>query len=707
MVKNIIHLLVVSFSILPISCIRTNDELISRLDPGRYDETWWNRAPIRLIQTNLPEIEAGMDVGAYVQSIEDASANSVLINVGGIVANYPTTLPDHYKNPYLKGDLIGELIHELHQKDIRVFGRFDFSKVNAEIAARHQQWLYVGLDGGNVNYNGQVHTCINGAYQQEYAFKILSEAIPAYPLDGIFFNMIGYQTHDYSGVNHGICQCTNCKTRFQDSTGFSLPRVLVPDDPVAVAYRAFQKSTSEDLFNRIGRHIRRLDPSIAVNTYTDAGVDLIASESSSSLSSGYEWNYSGTANVKPILGSYADRAPCNLLIYFQAIQYRHIGTSPNTARTWMLQNMLNGAPVTFVVIGTLPEYPDRVFFPVLKDLYRFHENHEKLFTNLQSINSIALVKGSGPEYQGLVRLLSEEHVNFDVLEPASLGSNRSPRLPGGYELLILGDVNYLPDTTLIMLDQFVHNGGKILATGFTSINDPQTGRVGLKSLGILPGSELLSRAPSTYLSVSDEDKLALGPGFFRHFSLMMMHSDFIKCRPAGSAAGYFRLVPNTRFGPPEKCYFTEEQITDFPGLIVNRSGKGITAFIPWRLGELYNFKGNYAHRALFAACLKEVLKVDGYLETDAPPQIEISHMGNRDGAFEWIGLINHPVQIGASFHEPVPVYNIPIRFKPQKPVRELRSIRSEGKLKFSRRGEWVEFIIPSVKDFEMVLCLYR
>ena len=46
-------------------------------------------------------------------------------------------------------------------------------------------------------YNGQVHTCVNGGYQQEYMFEILGEAVDRYPLDGVFFNMIGYQRSDY------------------------------------------------------------------------------------------------------------------------------------------------------------------------------------------------------------------------------------------------------------------------------------------------------------------------------------------------------------------------------------------------------------------------------------------------------------------------------------------------------------------------------
>jgi hypothetical protein len=56
------------------------------------------------MQTNLREIDAlNFDVNQYVQSVLDASVNIVLLSVGGQVANYPTKLPAHYKNPYMEG----------------------------------------------------------------------------------------------------------------------------------------------------------------------------------------------------------------------------------------------------------------------------------------------------------------------------------------------------------------------------------------------------------------------------------------------------------------------------------------------------------------------------------------------------------------------------------------------------------------------------
>ena len=698
---KLIHpLLLLAFSTIP-----AGGQAVS--DPGRYDQSWWNRAPYRLVQTNLRETDAAMDTDAYVQSIVDASANIVLLNVGGIVANYPTKLPYQYRNPYMKGDLVGTLVKKLHDKGIRVIGRFDFSKLNASLAGQKPEWLYVSAEGKNVHYNGQVHTCINGAYQQEYSKEILKEALRTYPLDGVFFNMVGYTTSDYSGVYHGICQCGNCRRRFYDSTGHELPVRADADDPVFRAYNAFKKSTADMLFREIGEHIKGLDPELMINTYAEAGVDMIASESSASIADEQEWNYSATDNVKRVLGSYRDRAPGNLLIYFQDIGFRHIGTSPNLARVWMLENMLHGAPLGFVVIGTLVNYEDRAFIPTLNDLYGFHRKHEKLFTNLQSVAKIALIRGSGDEYRGMIKLLTEEHLLYDVLEPSVVGTSRTPRKLEEYEALILPGVESMDDRMVSIIDNYVKGGGKILCTGATSTRDGNgkaLNSIRLQALGVMPAYELFPRARSTYLKVSPSDRVELGEKTFRDFSIMMMYSDFLNCRPRDKAArGFLKLIPETMFGPPEKCYFTEEEITDAPGVITNTFGEGASVFIPWHLGSQYHHKGNYMHRALFLGALHEVLKVERELITDAPPLLEISHMRNRNGAFEWIGMINHSGQLGGSYREPVPVYGTTLRFRAQRVVRSVRLMRSGAELGFTHRNGWVECVVPRVDDFEMVL----
>lgn len=681
----------------------------SSIDPGKYDTTWWNRTPIRLIQTNLREIDVLMDMDAYVKSIEDASANVVLLNVGGIVANYPTKLPFHYKNPFMKGDFVGELISRLHAKGIKVLGRFDMSKINEAIAADKPEWLYVSTNGQNVNYNGQVHTCLNGGYQQEYTFEILKETIQNYDLDGIFFNMPGYTTSDYSGNYHGICQCENCKNRFHDSTGLTLPVNNDMDDPVFRSYNAFRKTTSEELFRNVGNFIKEQNPNLIISTYTDIGVDFTRSESSSWLTSAYEWNYFSTDHVKRVLGSYKDRTPSNLLQYFLAIGYRHIATSPNISRIWVLENMLNGAPLDVYVIGTLANQEDRRFIPIMNDIYKFHKTNEKLFTNLKPISNIALIQGSREEYRGIIKLLSEEHIMFDIIDPAAVGSGRMPKELQDYDAVILGNVEEMNDQFVSIIDSYVKNGGKILATGFTSTKDEigtPTNMIRLESLGVLSSFITFPQAKSTYLKIFEEDKSVLGSKDFQDFDLMMMYSDFLKCTTKSGAEGYMKFLPSTMFGPPEKSYYEEKEITDYPGMVTNIFGKGKSVFIPWQIGAEYNFKAHFAHKALFKAALTNLLNVEPSLKTDAPALIEMTHLANRNNAYEWIGMINHSGQMGATLGEPVPIHNISIRFKPIMPIKEIKLLRSGEGIKFKQSKGWVECVVPKVNDFEMMVCLY-
>ena len=707
--KTKIFLLLAFAFIISVSWNPADRDPLSKIDPGHFDKTWWNRTPIRLIQTNLPEIEGNMDRDAYVKSILDASANTVLFNTGGIVANYQTKLPFQWKNPNMgKGDLVGDLVKKFHENGIKYIARFDFSKLDSSIAAKKPEWLYVGTNGEHQIFNGLVSACINGGYYQEYAFEILKEAIAGYPLDGIFFNMMGYTGADYSGKNYGICQCENCKKRFLAFSGLSIPKNN--SDPGMNEYREFQRVTSEELYTRITSFIKQQNPNLIIYNYNAVGTSWIASESGASMAPGVDNIYHATNNVKRTLGSYNDRTPLNLIMGFQAIGYRNIVSSPNLLRTWWLENMLHGAPVSLVVVGTLVHYEDRVFFPIVNELFAFHKTNEKLFTNVQAVNNVALVAGSGAEYEGMMKLLSEEHIMYDVIIPSQLGADRTPRRLEDYDVIILDDIVNMSENLVSLLDRYVQNGGKLLVTGATSTSDEKGKKLNLirlKSLGVEPGYVVFPQTQSTFLKVADTDKQALGKTDFNDFTLMMMYSQFLKCKVKENAQGYLRLLPGTRFGPAEKTYYADSDITNFPGAISYVYGKGKSVYIPWMIGSDYHAKGNYAQRKLFAGSLKNLLKVENAIETDASAAIEMTHLANLNGAFEWIGMINHSGFLGNSVREPITIHHTNIRFKPLKPVAEIRLLRSNIQIKFEQKDGWIKCEVPQIADFEMMLCLYK
>ena len=695
-------------AILLISCNQKMDKVdMSAIDPGQYDETWYNHTPLRFVQTNLSEMDGNMDVDVYVKTLLDVSATMVVFNVGGICAFYPTKLPFHYRNPNQKGDLTGEVLKKFHENGIKFIARFDMSKVDESIAAQKPDWLYVGTDGNIVNYNGKVHTCINGGYQQEYVFEILREAITTYPFDAIFFNMGGYTTSDYSQVEHGICQCENCRKRFRDSTGLKLP--LKPDmnDPVYRKYRAFQSSTTTELNTRVLNFIKSLDPKLVFQAKEG---ELVRSESGTGFTSSRDWNYHATENVKRLLGSSKDQTPTDTYNYLMGMDYRHTATSPNIGRIYLAGQMLNGAGPGIYFMGRLENQYDRVFIPTLREMFGFHKTNEKLFTNVQSLGKVGLIMGSMQEYRGIMKLLIEGHIMFDLIQTSAAGSMKAPRKLEDYDALILGNVTSMDDNFISLIDNYVKNGGKILVTGFPGTDVAEgtpLNKIRLQSLGVMPDCEMFPKTRSTYLKVTENDKDDLGHEKFNDFDLIMMNSEFLKCKTRDNSKSYLRLVPNTMHGPPEKVYFTEADITEFPGVIATEFGRGKSVFIPWQIGSQYLWKGNNGQRAIFLSAIENLLKIESPLVTDASPLIEMTHLGNRNRAFEWIGMINHSGQIGDAFHEPVPIYNTTIRFKPLKPVKSIHLMRIGKRLKFKQSEGWIECVVPRVNDFEMVLCLYK
>ena len=407
---------------------------------------WWLNKPYRLYQSNLRDIDVDFDIDEYIQLVKEYKASAVMFNVGGIVANYPTELKYHYRNPHLKNDLVKQLICRLHAENIKALGRFDFSKINESLAFDKKEWLYKGTKDNFVNYNGQVHTCINGEYQQEYIFKILDEAFARYDLDGIYLNMVGYHTWDYSGNYHGICQCDSCKARFKKwSDGETLPLNEDWEDAVFRKYKQFKAETSGELFQRIRDHITKKGDHIAFMTWGEQGVDVIRYESSSAMNRQYEWNYSASDNVKRSLGSWKDKAASNVTIPFIGYAYRHSQVSPWLTQLRIVENFANGGWLDYVTIGTLQNQEDRLGLDRAKELFCFHADNEKYFTNVESSAKVCVVRGPFDEYQGMFNILAENQIVFDVVSTVAFEQQRTRRPLSEYELLILPNITDMSD----------------------------------------------------------------------------------------------------------------------------------------------------------------------------------------------------------------------------------------------------------------------
>jgi hypothetical protein len=647
---------------------------------------WWLQ-PQRMLQTNLREIDAAMDVERYVREVRDFGANVVLFNVGGIVANYPTRLELHYRNPHMTGDLVGAVLARLHEQDIRMIGRFDFSKINEAFAAKRPEWLYVSEKGEHVNYNGQVHTCPSGGYQQEYMLKILGEAVERYPLDGVFFNMIGYTRRDYSGNEHGICQCENCRRLFKEYAGLALPKTSRRGGPAWAKYVEFTRRMKDRQFRRVRDFLKKKRPGLAICTYTLEGVDVIRSESNSRLGRG---TYHDTQKATWRLLTAGRRQLANAAVHFIAIPYRHTAVSPYLSVRRIWQHMANGAWLDFYCIGPLHRQEDRTGLDLVAGLYRFHAANERWLKRTRSAAEVALVRRDGEEHEGLAKVLLENHVAFD---PAEIEAEQL----GRYPLVVVPDASGLTARQCAALDAYSSSGGRLLLTG----RPPDA----LRCIGPVKLGGTRPREKGAYLRIRAEDKRKLDRPVLAKLDLVFLEGEFSVYEAGAEVEGLLRLIPADMFGPPEKCYY--RKVSEHPALLHHRFGRGACAAFTFGVGAHYERQGHRGHAGLILGAVDGLLQLDRRLRVAASPLVEVTHRKDPDGRFEWIALFNHTGQRGSVLHAPVPVPGVRISLRPAGKVRSARLLRSGRELapKTNDAGR-IQLDLPPLEHYDVVLIRY-
>ena len=617
---------------------------------------WWKQNKCRLIQTNLRDTDADMDVDLLIAELKNLSANALQFNTGGIMAFYPTDLEFHYRNPYLKRDLIGEVIEKCHQNGIKFIARFDFSKAHESIFEKRPEWFYRSPKGDHINYNEMVHTCVNGYYQSEYSLEILKEVLTRYPVDGIFFNMFGYQTTDYSGNYHGICHCENCRRKFREMYQLELPEAEEAADPVYQRYTEFKEVTTRALLEKIHAVVKKINPDLPISTYNDYMVDIIRKESNTAVDRPYPiWLYSASENVKSVEDTWDDKLVSNCSINAVDMPYRFSGVSRHLIRLRLYQNIAGGSGLDFCINGVFEGYPDRENFEAVKEVFEFHRKNEAYYGCFQSAADIALIKPAvrglddvKEEYFGLFKMLKEQHIQFVVICQENLEEKLSQL--GRYRCVIVPDSRILqsekvaaavqkPETNWILTGKYPADGQEDFyrAIGGRLIRRTENNRA----------AYFFVQDKKTFPRFSDRDWIFVDDSF--------TNVEFDR-----DIATYLPFLKPARFGPPERC--GGYRVSEAFGAGIRTCGEAKIVSIPWEIGKLYQKYGYEDHKNILLDLLDCVTGQNYILTTNAPMDVELFFSQYEDGTY-LLQLLNLSGYNGSTFYEPNPIYNIDISIR--------------------------------------------
>jgi len=616
---------------------------------------WWYE-PFRVFQTNLREVDAGMNVEAVLDFIQDFGADTWLINCGGIFSFHPSDLPFQTRNPYLServsGDLLGDAITAAHARGVRIVARMDFSKVAMPIAQRHPEWCFVGPDGKWQVYNGLVSVSPSAGYYQEKTFEILDEVLDRYDIDGFFFNMFGFNEVDYSGHYRGVCQNETSRRSFAEySGGLELP--TGPDSQNYNLWRAWTGTVVTDLAARIREHVSRRSPTVALILRRSA--DVVLHESNNAIDREL-WHHLTSESVSALRASRPDVPVMVNCVSFIDMPYRMAGEEPEHFAQYLIQALARGGNPSTYIMGLPGDLPYESI-SLAREVTRFHERWSEVYQGLQPAADVGLVRPdplgqsgsrhdeSVAEFRGLYSALQESHIAFEVIPLEEIARMADQKDLTQYRELIFPDTGGFDSRTCASLDSFAENGGRIVLTGrsgFSETGDAQLEAMPATRIALSTTDEFDLK--STYIGTrnrpeSERFAAPIVPVYGAHHMLEL--TDESRARQS--------FFPQAPFGPPEKAY--GHRASDVPGYVTSADSR--IAILPWTVGRAYYELGLTSIRDHFVEMLTGLDGFEKSLRCVLSDQIEMTVQ--RRGADAVIHLVNLSGRKRKSFGPVTPV----------------------------------------------------
>lgn len=672
---------------------------------------WWKQNNLRVVQTNLPDfIAAEIDPERFVRDLEEMAANTLIINVGGIMAFYPTELDYHYRNPYASDNLIGDIVSRCKEKNIKVIVRVDFSRLHKEVFDKHPDWCYLSSDGKRM-FNDDIYVvAINAPYVQEKAFEIIEEIMDKYPIDGIFLNMPGFQTSNaYTGEYFGIDHNPYERERFAKfSDGMDLPTKEDRSDPTYLRYMEYRQDVLDQWAERLHSVVKSKNPQIAICTYTDKFVDIIRHESQRNNTLPY-WPYNASDNVANTMGTFPAHVVSNASIQQISFRSRFNAVEPEEVRIRLYENIANGSGLDLSMMGQIERNADARNFDVMREVYQFHRDNERYYGRYLSTAKVAVLSSGlwvhgdmADEYRGIQLMLKETHIPFDIIGHYTLRNQRQRLMD--YELVIIPNIASLHEDDLAALAAAAKNGTRLVATNRAFADHPEFME---HHFGAVP-VQIDHDGTGNYLSVAPHE------GFTGLADQTMLSWQFnLGLYEFPHAKKILPIFSKGRPGPPEHVGGHDD--TSYGGAGI-RTLDGIThILLPGHIGKLYYQTGYEQYRNLMLNLLKTAYpEVRAAIKTNAPAKVELilKAFHWNDEAYdtdnnELNGHILHLVNLtgfnGNTYFAPYRIGDTTVDIAlAQEPVK-VYTLKGGIELPFAWDQGRISFTLPSLRDYEAVV----
>ena len=454
----------------------------------------WYRTAKRWGQTNLTEIDPERyDRSFWIDRWRRTAIDGVIVNAGGIVAYYPSSVELHYRAERLGSrDLFGDIVADARGAGLAVLARMDCNRALPEFYDAHPDWFVTMADGRPVVTQGRYVACVNSPYYHEHIPRILTEIIERYRPDG-------FTDNSWTGAGAStICHCAHCRERFRAATGLDLPARVDWDAPDYRAWVTWSYSCRMDNWHRFngvcrdvggddclwlgmvnanpfGSHVNFAD----LREIGRVSKIVMCDHQSRDALNGFEQNAVNGMLLHGVSGD-DTTIPESMAHYVRGGQaFRRASMPPEEVRTWMRSGIAGGISPWWHHVGADQE--DRRQFETSVDLFGWHAEHDRWLYGRRTLAEIGIVWSHenvdfygrdqrdtrcALPWRGFTAALTRARIPFTPLHASDV-----PTSPGQLRAVVLPDVAVLSDEQCERVVAFVEAGGSVVLTGRTGTLD--------------------------------------------------------------------------------------------------------------------------------------------------------------------------------------------------------------------------------------------
>lgn len=675
--------------------------------PAGGAKRWWE-SDYRIVQTNLREIDVLEDPRAIAKAVKDFGGTAIVSNIGGIVAFYPTKLEYQYKNPYLKNDFVAEQIAAAHAEGLVYLGRFDTSKALKPVYDAHPDWFVVNRDGGPTEFAGTYQACPSGPWLQDYALKMLREALTVYKPDGVFFNGVGFGQNDYAGRVRGSCVCNNCKTRFREMYGLELPKQEGFADPNWRQYLEFQDRVIADIYKRMYALAEELIPGVPIFRHDDYEYVGRAELQRRVRRPAPEWAYQAGEQARWAIGRNPGKPMSSTSTAHIDYPWRQVTETADYHINRFAQQLGAGARLDLYLMGALADQDDQAWLPPVSALFKWEAANSRHYARTTPIGRVGLYESEATQryaaatpwasyrngsFRGAYSALVDSRLPFQSVNGEKVVAGKT-RL-ADFDVILAPHVLCMSDEEAAALDAFVAQGGLLIASGMTA---------GFDAVGRPRATMPLASFPiEAYGEPQKAEGWTLNPskGQLKFTTnLVPIDAYYFGGRLRAGTTDLVPFAPDQRWGPPEFSYaIPGDKPRTIPGVAVRAHGKGHVVHIPW-LNEWQYYRDTLPmHQQLIAALVARYAPAQPYLLSGRGP---VELMALRSGEKNTLlHVVNYSGQRNGRYDTPPDLHGLKLGVR--SPGRGARTLVGGQALKGVARDGVTWFDLPPLGAFEAVL----